>query len=46
MTNIEKLALLRNRINKIEQSGKSVKAPGVLRHLKREERNLENKINE
>ncbi len=46
MTNIEKLALLRNRINKIEQSGKCIKAPGVLRHLKREARKLENKINE
>lgn len=45
MTNEAKLALLRNRINKIEQSGKSIKAPGVLRHLKREARNLENKVN-
>lgn len=41
MTNVEKLALLRNRINKIEQSGKCIKAPGVLRHLKREARKLE-----
>ena len=41
MTNIEKLALLRNRINKIEQSGKCIKSPGLLNSLKREARNLE-----
>ena len=41
MKNSEKLVLLNDRINKIEQSGKSIKSPGLLNSLKREARNLE-----
>lgn len=35
------LKTLKNRLNRLEQNGKNVKSPGVVRRLKRQIRNLE-----
>ena len=44
MNKEQKIALMKNRIATMEQNGKNVKAPGVLRALKRELRNIEKEI--
>ena len=41
MNKEQKIALMKNRIATMEQNGKNVKAPGVLKALKRELRNIE-----
>ena len=41
MNKEQKIALMKNRIATMEQNGKNVKAPGALRALKRELRNIE-----
>lgn len=42
MTKEEKLALMKNRKNKLNQSPKNIKCGGVLRKLTRQIRNAEN----
>ena len=42
MTKEEKLALMKNRKNKLNQSPKNIKCGGVLRKLARQIRNAEN----
>lgn len=42
MTNTEKIALLENKISKLDGSPKNIKSPGVVRKLKRQLRNLKN----
>ena len=45
MTKVEKLALMKNRYNTLAERGdKNIKAPGVLKGLKREIRSLETQI--
>lgn len=41
MTKIEKLALMKDRYNKLNASGKNVKSPGTLNKIKRQIRNIE-----
>lgn len=41
MNKKQKLALMKDRVNKMEGNGKNIKCPGALRALKREIRNLE-----
>lgn len=42
ITREEKLMIMKNRLNKLENSIKCAKAPGVKKHLIRRIRNLEN----
>lgn len=42
MTNSEKLALIKNRYNKLVENKKNVDSGGVLRKLRRQIRNIEN----
>lgn len=44
MTNSEKLALMEERLSKLKESPKNAKAPGVVRALEREIRNLKRKM--
>lgn len=41
MTETEKLALMKDRYNRLNGTPKNIKAPGVLRKLKRQIRNSE-----
>ena len=41
MTKEQKLALKKEKLNKLQNSPKNLKCPGVLRKLRREVRNLE-----
>ena len=41
MNKEQKLALMKDRANKMEENGKNIKCPGALRALKREIRNLD-----
>ena len=41
MNKEQKIALMKNRIATMEQNGKNIKAPGALRALKRELRNIQ-----
>jgi hypothetical protein len=41
MTKTEILALKRERLNRLQNSNKNVKCPGVVKKLKREIRNME-----
>lgn len=41
MTVAQKLALKKDRLNKLEGTTKNIKCPGVLRKLRREVRNME-----
>ena len=40
MTREVRMAQLKERINKLEENGKNVKCPGVLRKLRRQLRNM------
>lgn len=40
----QKLAILNDKINRLENSPKNIKCPGVLKKLYRERRNLEKEI--
>lgn len=40
----QKLALMKNRLATLEENGKNVKSPGVVRKLRRQIRNVENSI--
>jgi len=42
MTNRDKLNIMKDRLNKLENSIKCTKAPGVKKHLIRRIRNMEN----
>ena len=42
MTNEVKIAILKDRYNKLKENGKNIKSPGVLRKLERQLRNAEN----
>lgn len=42
MTKEEKIAIMKDRYNKIQNSSKSTKSMGVVRKLKRQIRNMEN----
>lgn len=44
MTSKEKLLILNDKINKLENSVKNIKCPGVLQKLRRQVRNLEKSI--
>ena len=44
MTRFEKLALMKNRLATLEENGKNVKSPGVVRKLKRQIRNMEQNL--
>ena len=44
MTSKEKLLILNDKINKLENSAKNIKCPGVLQKLRRQVRNLEKSI--
>lgn len=41
MTKEQKLALMKDRLNKLEENGKNVKCGGVIRKLRRQVRNAE-----
>ena len=41
MTNAEKLTIMKDRLNRLENSPKDIKCPGVLTKLRRQIRNLE-----
>lgn len=41
MTQTEKLALKRERLNRLQNSNKNIKCPGVCKRLRREIRNME-----
>lgn len=43
MTNLEKAGLLRMRLHKLQTNGKNEDSNGVVKKLKRQIRNLENK---
>lgn len=43
MTEANKLALMKNRLQILEGNGKNIKSPGVLRKLQRQIRNIENR---
>ena len=40
----QKLALMKNRLATLEENGKNVKSPGVVRKLKRQIRNMEQNL--
>ena len=44
MTQFEKLALMKNRLATLEENGKNVKSPGVVRKLRRTIRNMEQNL--
>lgn len=44
MNNTDKLNLMRQRLQQLEGTEKNIKCPGVTRALRREIRNLENKV--
>ena len=44
MTVEQKLALMKNRLATLEENGKNVKSPGVVRKLKRVIRNMEQNL--
>ena len=44
MTVEQKLALMKNRLATLEENGKNVKCPGVVRKLKRTIRNMEQNL--
>ena len=44
MTQFAKLALMKNRLATLEENGKNVKSPGVVRKLKRQIRNMEQNL--
>lgn len=46
MKNIEKLNLMKNRLNTLEKNPKNIKSGGCVRALRREIRTLEAKISE
>ena len=46
MTLKDKLIILQDKINRLENSSKDVKCPGVLQKLRRQRRNLEKLIAE
>ena len=41
MTNAQKLALTRDRLQKLESNGKNVKSPGTMKKLRRQIKNAE-----
>lgn len=45
MTTENKLALMKDRANKLANNPKDIKAPGVLKKLKRRIKNAENSLN-
>lgn len=44
MTTEQKLAIMKDKLNKLENSPKNIKCPGVVRKLTRQVRNLENSL--
>ena len=44
MTVEQKLALMKNRLATLEENGKNIKSPGVVRKLKRVIRNMEQNL--
>lgn len=44
MTKTEKLALTKDRLNKLESNGKNIKCGGITRKLKRQIRNAEKEM--
>ena len=44
MTNAEKLTIMKDRLNRLENSPKDIKCPGVLKKVDRQIRNLEKLI--
>ena len=44
MKNIEKLKLMEARLEKLKESPKCIKAPGVIKALTREVRNMKEKV--
>ena len=40
----QKLALMKNRLATLEENGKNIKSPGVVRKLKRQIRNMEQNL--
>ena len=45
MTHEQKLTLMYERLKKLENSGKNIKCPGVVKRLKRDIRNMEREEN-
>lgn len=41
LNNVNRLALMKNRLATLEENGKNIKSPGVVRKLRRTIRNLE-----
>ena len=46
MTKVEKLAIMKDRLFKLQNNPKDIKCPGVIRKLERQVRNLENSLSE
>lgn len=46
MNKTDKLALMKQRLQKLEGTDKNVKSPGVVKRLRREIRNLESVVND
>lgn len=44
MTQVEKLALMKNRLATLEERPKNIKCPGVVRKLRRTIRNMEQNL--
>ena len=44
MTKEQKLALMKEKVNKLQNTPKNLKCPGVLRKLRRQVRNLESSM--
>ena len=45
MTNSERLAIMKNKLNRLENSPKDIKCPGVVQKIRRQIRNLEKSLN-
>lgn len=45
MTNSERLAIMKDKLNRLENSSKDIKCPGVVQKIRRQIRNLEKSLN-
>ncbi len=45
MTNSERLAIMKDKLNRLENSPKDIKCPGVVQKIRRQIRNLEKSLN-
>ena len=45
MTNSERLAIMKDKLNRLENSSKDIKCPGVVQKIRRQIRHLEKSLN-